>query len=511
MNNDLDTILSSAIDSLRNGNSQEDVIQRLSKDIRRVSAPIKNEKRKYLKKGYYDRLLLKMLTGVRASPSRKEFVELLLDSIRSEKVDAPGDFYILLEGRTKRDGTLIDSKIKEIIGGHKHQVENQISLYERLSKDSLIAAELFVQKRPVSFYLFDSTNEFVNAEDQEVYSSEFSALHGKAPIWICAIPLLSNSASHPHQALVVLYKTKLSGLSYLFPRGATQEWKLFEALPSVWSMLNHQLSTVAEKVDQERKNLVMELAPGAINHEVGAGLQMIQDCITRTVEPSKTVSANINKGLAEFKIILQQLVLISRYARRGKRIADAFNNLEKRNASTKLNLVSVIEEVAIVLEHKLEKNLIKFDWEDVPEIIIESDSALIEHVVINVIINACDAISEVNPEVLSPGYKWNIKISAYEIDGMVSMHIANDGPEIPKDLKPLIFQKGITSKPHGTGHGQGLYICKLVAGYLNGSFGFGKISTFENMTTCFKFDFPKTSQIEEEVLSYLDEEIEIYE
>jgi len=52
---------------------------------------------------------------------------------------------------------------------------------------------------------------------------------------------------------------------------------------------------------------------------------------------------------------------------------------------------------------------------------------------------------------------------------MFYLMIENNGPEIPKGISSLIFEKGYTSKPESTDHGFGLYIANQLAAKNNGS------------------------------------------
>lgn len=490
-------ILANLVSRGEAGDSSDSILKDIQTTFTPYLSEIEDEReRKKLKKGYFDRLILKLLEAVSDSPNRDEFLNIMLGKLSEETENRAADYYLLLDGWSDASRQSLDKvKIKRIIGGHPAQQGNLLKAFEGKWENSPLCSHVLLKHKPISFYLSD-------VHDKNMYDNEFFELHGKRTIWISATPLPASAMGYPDKAIVAIYGAE-SRFNYRFPPGAIQEWQLMEALPAVYSMLNHQLSTVAEKVSDERRKLVMELAPGAINHEVGAGLRMMLDGIDRMIDPAKQL-ATILSGNPHFEKILEEILQVKHHAKRGKRIADAFNNLEKRNSASKMRISTIIDEIALILEHSFQKKLTEFVISIPIDFEIETDSALIEHVILNVVINALDAIGEMRVELMKPGLKWTIMLEANLTGENVEILIANDGPSIDVEVATKVFQKGITTKPHGHGHGQGLYICRLVASHLGGEFGFGaaKING-ELAPVCFKFSFPRVAKSEEDILSSL--------
>ncbi len=104
---------------------------------------------------------------------------------------------------------------------------------------------------------------------------------------------------------------------------------------------------------------------------------------------------------------------------------------------------------------KLCYNRLKYNFEvqkmlnDVPS--VRGVSQQIEQVLVNLIINAADAIDDT-------GKKGSITISSQYRNGTVTVTVADDGPGIPKNDLNSVFNPFFTTKPVGKGTGLGLSI-----------------------------------------------------
>jgi len=82
------------------------------------------------------------------------------------------------------------------------------------------------------------------------------------------------------------------------------------------------------------------------------------------------------------------------------------------------------------------------------------DSSQIHQVLLNLLINAADAIGGANMK------NGVIKISAAADANKVIVSIKDNGPGIPEDILSRLFEPHITSKEKG--HGLGLSTCKHI-------------------------------------------------
>jgi signal transduction histidine kinase len=108
-----------------------------------------------------------------------------------------------------------------------------------------------------------------------------------------------------------------------------------------------------------------------------------------------------------------------------------------------------------------------------PSIQIEVDSSLIEQVLINLLVNAIEAVKDLE----SP----KITLSAgYDIHKKCIIKVSDNGPGIPEDLLDKIFIPFFSTKK--TGSGIGLNLCKQIMMLHKGSI---TVQTIEDVGTSF--------------------------
>jgi signal transduction histidine kinase len=107
-----------------------------------------------------------------------------------------------------------------------------------------------------------------------------------------------------------------------------------------------------------------------------------------------------------------------------------------------------IEDTLVILRHKLKDGVvIKREFSpDLPK--VEAYASELNQVWTNIIDNAIDAM----------GGKGEITIKTYSKGDYVIVEITDNGPGIPDDVLPQIFQPFFTTKPQGKGTGLGLHI-----------------------------------------------------
>jgi signal transduction histidine kinase len=84
----------------------------------------------------------------------------------------------------------------------------------------------------------------------------------------------------------------------------------------------------------------------------------------------------------------------------------------------------------------------------------------INQVILNMIINAVQAIQEKNPP--ETGIKGKITISTYMIDNHLHIKIQDTGIGIPEDIRLRVFDPFFTTKGVGKGTGQGLSLAHQI-------------------------------------------------
>jgi len=79
---------------------------------------------------------------------------------------------------------------------------------------------------------------------------------------------------------------------------------------------------------------------------------------------------------------------------------------------------------------------------------VRGDSVLLEWALEAVLKNALDALA---------GRGGSVRVDVERLEGgAVRVRVADDGPGIPRDLRPFIFDAGVSTKPHGWGIGLSL-------------------------------------------------------
>jgi PAS domain S-box-containing protein len=156
-----------------------------------------------------------------------------------------------------------------------------------------------------------------------------------------------------------------------------------------------------------------------------------------------------------------------------------FSRSDAKSEYTVCLLSNLINEAIILTRPKLKNNMIRLQCNHIEKSNILCNEIEIEQVIVNLINNAIDAVSEL-PE------KW-IEISVTETKQYYSISITDAGSGIPLDKHISIFEPFVTSKSITKGTGLGLSIVK---GILDNHGA--KISIdIDNKNTCFIINFPK--------------------
>jgi two-component system NtrC family sensor kinase len=161
----------------------------------------------------------------------------------------------------------------------------------------------------------------------------------------------------------------------------------------------------------------------------------------------------------------KQLALLQQQARRAADIVQNLTYFARPPApgKSRLNLIEVIDRTLNLHAYSLRKNNITVDFlreEGLPYAL--GDPHQLMQVFLNLIMNAEQAIREARD-------KGTLRIRTGKSDGSVWVSFHDDGPGIPKENLPSIFDPFYTTKRPGRGTGLGLSICKSVIKEHNGS------------------------------------------
>lgn len=138
------------------------------------------------------------------------------------------------------------------------------------------------------------------------------------------------------------------------------------------------------------------------------------------------------------------------------KFTESYRSLSKINKidARKTKILDLIDHVLQLLQPSLDKRKIEVDVIILdPSITVNVDAPLVEQVLINVIINAIDAVKEVAVP------KISINVTS-ENNGRVSVRIIDNGTGIEKEILDKIFIPFFSTKKLGSGIG--LNLCKQI-------------------------------------------------
>lgn len=137
-----------------------------------------------------------------------------------------------------------------------------------------------------------------------------------------------------------------------------------------------------------------------------------------------------------------------------------------------VNIEGLVRHILRLLKAKLEEGNIAIELDIEQDLQIIADHELIEQVVINLLLNAIEALAEKD--------KGMISINAYKHDDHILMEISDNGKGIPDDVLDQIFVPFFTTKKEGSGIGLSIskQIMQLHRGNLTVHTQLGSGSTF---------------------------------
>ena len=131
---------------------------------------------------------------------------------------------------------------------------------------------------------------------------------------------------------------------------------------------------------------------------------------------------------------------------------------ESRKKKQAVYIPQIVQSAITLMSYKLKKteniSITQTAGENIPPVM--ADFHQIEQVLVNLIQNACDAMSEM-------GGEKKIDITVYHRVNSVYLALSDNGPGIPEEFQSRVFDPFFTTKEEGKGTGLGLAICKRIA------------------------------------------------
>ncbi|HUE52645.1 MAG TPA: PAS domain S-box protein [Terriglobales bacterium] len=154
----------------------------------------------------------------------------------------------------------------------------------------------------------------------------------------------------------------------------------------------------------------------------------------------------------------KQLVMLQQQARRAADIVQNLMYFSRPPAPGKssINISDLVQRTLHLHAYSLRKSNITADFLPEPSLPpVEGDPHQLMQVFLNLILNAEQAMREVRD-------RGTLRIRLEKSAGSVSATFQDDGPGIPSDVLPNIFDPFYTTKRPGRGTGLGLSICKAI-------------------------------------------------
>ena len=246
------------------------------------------------------------------------------------------------------------------------------------------------------------------------------------------------------------------------------------------------LETEQQLIQASKMATLGEMATG-VAHELNQPLSVIK---TGSSFCMKKFQKNEKIG---DDIILNIISKIDSNADRATKIIQHMRQIARKSDSTleSIQINDVLKSASEIFNQQLKIRNIDAVWdikENLP--VIRGDWGRLEQVIINLVVNARDAIEEKWGEKGQPQGEKKITLKTREEDGHVMVEICDTGAGVPVELQDKVFDPFFTTKEVGKGTGLGLSISY---GFVKECKGDIKIIPNPGGGTCFVITFPKAS------------------
>ncbi len=263
----------------------------------------------------------------------------------------------------------------------------------------------------------------------------------------------------PGLVVPLIYQTRLTGMVLIADKIGAKEFGLDDI--EFLSILGNQISVAIENarlyeaekeatqqlraaqqqlVHTERVAALGEMS-ARVAHEINNPLGIIKNYLLLI---RRTAGNNVEAG-NHLDIVGQE---IDRIARIVRELLD-FHRPEKVT-NQPVDIQKVVEDVLVLMDRQFDKLQIEVRRQFTSGLPLVMGSAEnIKQVVLNIVINACDAMAE----------GGLLDITLERIDDQIVMSFCDTGTGIEPDVIPRIFEPFFTTKEQGKGTGLGLAVC----------------------------------------------------
>ena len=207
--------------------------------------------------------------------------------------------------------------------------------------------------------------------------------------------------------------------------------------------------TLAQRVRHSEKMAAIGQLAAGLAHEIGAPLHVIRgraDLLARRTERPE-------KEGRDLQIIVQQIDRITGIVRS---LLDFSRHREPHFAP--LSLREVVDGVADLLAAEAHRTGVELRTSDTPSMTVNGDRDQLQQVVLNLLLNALQAVSAADGERVVQITGWPDPAA-----GQVVLRVTDSGPGVPPELAEQVFAPFFTTKAAGAGTGLGLAVARRIA------------------------------------------------
>lgn len=227
---------------------------------------------------------------------------------------------------------------------------------------------------------------------------------------------------------------------------------VFEIDKQTYKLIAFQ--NINEALDEGESKAWQKLL-SVMTHEIMnsvAPITSLAETLKGRISEASTQPENYKETLADIET---GIVTIKKRSEGLLQFTETYRNLSKINKvnRTKVHVIELVEHIQHLMQPNIDKKNIEFEVIlKEPLLTVNVDSGLIEQVLINLILNAMDAVKEIEHP--------KININAEAVNQKIVIQISDNGVGIPNELLDKIFIPFFSTKK--TGNGIGLSLCKQV-------------------------------------------------
>lgn len=252
-----------------------------------------------------------------------------------------------------------------------------------------------------------------------------------------------------------------------------------------FEVLGDAFNAMSNKLEQGR-SMLMQAAKMSAFGQMGAGI------VHEIGQPLSAISgyAELLKMGAAPEKHQRYLETIHSETQRLAKVISKFRVFSRssRDIAEPLNLNEVLDNVNDLLDHHLKIKHVRLKLEKDDALpLISGDRDALRQVLLNLTINACDALEEKAED------GRLIEIESFADDGLVHVTVSDNGSGIPPEIQQAIFEPFFTTKGDDKGTGLGLAVISSIVHKHNGKI---QLESAVGQGSRFTVSFPATADFE---------------